>query len=111
MRAIDDGFWLAIGGQDDGLMQRWLLGLDGVATRIDSYAALPAGLRFDDASGDFALDGAGALFALARDSGQSIDLLDGVVVRFAPGGAAAIAFAEAETGALQIDSARLVTGP
>lgn len=110
VRALDDGFRVAVQGDGEASGQLVIIGLDGSATSGGAYPALPTGVTVDATGAGKVMDAAGALYVAAIDDrdGQAHH----VVVKLAPApdGTATVVYTEADAPEVGTVSAVLVTG-
>lgn len=107
MRALDDGFWIALQNDGESSVERLLVGLDGSVASEGDYPALPANVSFDAAGAGHALDASGALYAAVVDrrAGAAV----GGVVKLALGGASEVVYSESDAPVVTTEGAALVT--
>jgi hypothetical protein len=107
MRALDDGFWIALQNDGEAAIQRLLVGLDGSVAVDGVYPALPASVTLDAAGAGHALDASGALYASVVDGRQASPSAG--VARLVLGGAATVVYTEASAPEVTTAGAALVT--
>lgn len=107
MRALDDGFWIALQSDGEGAVERVLVGLDGSVVVEGAYPALPANVSFDAAGAGHALDASGALYAAVVD--QRSGSTHAGVARLALDGVATVVYTESDGPEVTADGAVLVT--
>jgi hypothetical protein len=107
MRALDDGFWIALQSDGEGVVERLLVGLDGSVAVEGAYPALPANVTFDTAGAGHALDTSGALYASVVD--RQAGPASAGVARLVLGGAATVVYTESSAPAVTTEGAALVT--
>jgi hypothetical protein len=107
MRALDDGFWVALQSDGEGAIERVLVGLDGSVSVEGAYPALPADVSFDSAGAGHALDSAGALYAAVVD--RRAGTAHPGVAKLVLDGTATVVYTESDEPVVTTDGAALVT--
>lgn len=107
MRALDDGFWIALRSDGEGAVERVLVGLDGSVATEGAYPALPANVTFDTAGPGDALDASGALYASVVDRRQGP--AHPGVAKLVLGDAVTVVYTESSAPAVTTEGAALVT--
>lgn len=107
MRAIDDGFMVALQSDGEGAVERLLIGLDSSVASEGEYPVLPANVTFDAAGAGNALDSSGALYmsVVDRRQGQAYP----GVARLELGGAATVVYTESDMPVVTTEGAALIT--
>lgn len=107
MRAIDDGFLIALQSDGEGAVERLLVGLDGSVASEGEYPALPANVTFDAAGAGNALDSSGALYMSVVDRRQGQAYAG--VAKLELGGAATVVYTESDAPVVTTEGAALIT--
>lgn len=107
MRALDDGFWIALQNDGESSIERLLVGLDGSVASEGEFPALPANVSFDAAGAGYALDGSGALYAAVVDrrAGAAVSGVTKLVLD----GASEVVYSESDMPKVTAEGAALVT--
>jgi hypothetical protein len=105
IRAIPDGFYVALAGEGLGEDQLWKVVASGEATMLGSYAAPPAGLEMWLA--DAALTPDGALFQATRRTGT----FDDFIIRRTIDGTSEVVYTETDKTIVKMHASPLFTGP
>lgn len=107
MRALDDGFWIALQNDGESSIERLLVGLDGSVASEGEFPALPANVSFDAAGAGYALDSSGALYAAVVDRREGAAVSG--VAKLALGGASEVVYSESDMPEVTTEGAALVT--
>jgi hypothetical protein len=107
MRALDDGFWIALQNDGESSIERLLVGLDGSVASEGEFPALPANVSFDAAGAGHALDVSGALYAAVVDrrAGAAVS----GVAKLVLAGESTVVYSESDTSEVTAEGAALVT--